>query len=105
MEVISLLEAENSRDSGYSQYFPDKWYYDGMCANYRKATTEFMYRLYLRKDSVSLETKKLLDEHREIMDEIDRFYRKYGELSEEKMAQHLITESEYLIGLYTTSED
>ena len=47
-----------------------------MCVHYREATTEFMYRLYLRKDSISLKTKQLLDEHREIMNEIDRFNRK-----------------------------
>ena len=99
-----MLEAENTRYSGYSRYPTDRWFYEGKCIGYRQSSTEIMCRIYLGKDSFPPETTKLLEDRRDMLDEIDRFYRKYGKLSEEKIAQHLIAESEYLIGLYTYTD-
>lgn len=92
-----MLELRKDEEVGtLTELIRRQGYYQGIRLGMTEVCCQFFRQARIRKEADII--SGILDP--DIIDEMSRFYNRYGNLSDKKMAEHLIKESEYLIGIW-----
>ena len=94
--MLELSEAERAFFDGDPHSLN---YHEGFCMGYRESSTQAACRLFHHLENTTTpdeSVKCILKYNQELYDEYHRFREQYGDISMEKLADHINRESEYL---------